>query len=165
MQGGVARHEIAWMPTFGLSLTIRIDGFAWLFMVLVTAIGLLVVLYARYYLSPKDPAARFFSCLLAFMGAMGGLVLSGNLVMLVVFWEMTSLFSFLLIGYWTHNSAARDGARMALIVTATGGLCLLAAVLLIGRIVGSYDLDRVLAAGDSRISRKTPAFTMVAECR
>jgi multicomponent K+:H+ antiporter subunit A len=148
-QSGIVRHEIAWLPTFGLSLTIRLDGFAWLFMMLITAIGLLVVLYARYYLSPKDPAARFFSCLLAFMGAMGGVVLSGNLIMLVVFWELTSLFSFLLIGYWNQSAAARDGARMALIVTGTGGLCLLAAVLLIGRIVGSYDLDRVLAAGDA----------------
>ena len=55
------RHEIAWLPTFGLSLTLRLDGFAWLFMMLITSIGLLVVLYARYYLSPKDPAARFFS--------------------------------------------------------------------------------------------------------
>ena len=148
-QGGAARHEIAWLPAFGLSLTIRMDGFAWLFMMLITAIGLLVVLYARYYLSPKDPAARFFACLLAFMGAMGGVVLSGNLVMLCVFWELTSLASFLLIGYWHQSQAARDGARMALIVTAFGGLCLLAGVLLIGRIVGSYDLDRVLAAGDA----------------
>ena len=135
-QGGVARHEIAWLPTFGLSLTIRLDGFAWLMMMLITSIGLLVVLYARYYLSPKDPAARFFACLLAFMGAMGGVVLSGNLVMLIVFWEMTSFFSFLLIGYWKQSPAARDGARMALIVTGTGGLCLFAGVLLIGRIVG-----------------------------
>ena len=146
--GAVLRHDIVWLPTFGLSLTIRLDGFAWLFMILITSIGLLVVLYARYYLSPKDPAARFFACLLAFMGAMGGVVLSGNLIMMVVFWEMTSLFSFLLIGYWHHSPAARDGARMALIVTAFGGLCLLAGVLLLGRIVGSYDLDRVLAAGD-----------------
>ncbi len=146
--GEVVRHDIAWLPTFGLSLSIRLDGFAWLFMVLISSIGLLVVLYARYYLSPKDPAARFFACLLAFMGAMGGIVLSGNLIMLVVFWEMTSLFSFLLIGYWSHSAAARDGARMSLIVTAFGGLCLLAAMLLLGRIVGSYDLDRVLEAGE-----------------
>ena len=80
VQGGVARHEVAWLPTFGLSLTIRLDGFAWLMMMLITSIGLLVVLYARYYLSPKDPVARFFACLLAFMGAMLGVVLSGNLV-------------------------------------------------------------------------------------
>ena len=80
-------------------------------------------------------------------------MLSGNLIMLVVFWELTSFFSFLLIGYWHQSPAARDGARMALIVTGTGGLCLLAGVLLIGRIVGSYDLDRVLAAGDAHPRR------------
>src|SRR3546814_19896471 len=77
-----------------------------------------------------------------------GLVLSGNLVQLAFFWELTSLFSFLLIGYWHHNETARAAARMALIVTATGGLCLLIGVLLIGKIVGSYDLDLVLASAD-----------------
>jgi multicomponent K+:H+ antiporter subunit A len=147
--GTVVRHEIEWLPSFGLALAIRVDGFAWLFLVLIYAIGLLVVLYARYYLSPKDPAARFFALLLAFMGAMGGIVVSGNLVMLVVFWELTSVFSFLLIGFWHQSAQARDGARMALIVTSFGGLCLLAGVLLLGRIVGSYDLDAVLAAGDA----------------
>ena len=108
--------------------------------------GFLVVLYARYYMSPSDPVPRFFSFLLAFMGAMLGIVLSGNLVQLVFFWELTGLFSFLLISYWHHNAAARDGARMALTVTSAGGLCLFAGVLVIGRIVGSYDLERVLAS-------------------
>jgi len=79
---------------------------------------------------------------------MMGVVLSGNLIQLAFFWEMTSLFSFLLIGYWHHTAAARDGARMALTVTATGGLCLFAGVLVLGHIVGSYDLDVVLTSGD-----------------
>jgi multicomponent K+:H+ antiporter subunit A len=83
------------------------------------------------------------------MGSMLGVVLSGNLVQLVVFWELTSLTSFLLIGYWHHRADARRGARMAFTVTATGGLCLLAGVLVLGHIVGSYDLDIVLAAGDA----------------
>ncbi|MFP5407601.1 MAG: proton-conducting transporter membrane subunit, partial [Gammaproteobacteria bacterium] len=86
--------------------------------------------------------------LLAFMGAMLGLVLSGNIIQLAIFWELTSLFSFLLIGYWHHNASARDGARMALTVTATGGLALFAGVLVLGHIVGSYDLQTVIAAGD-----------------
>ncbi len=81
---------------------------------LVTGIGALVVVYARYYLSPTDPVPRFFSFFLAFMGAMLGVVLSGNLIQLVFFWELTSLFSFLLIGYWHHRADARRGARMAL---------------------------------------------------
>ncbi len=146
--GTVLRTEIEWLPSLGLNLIVRLDGLSWIFALLVLAIGFLVVLYARYYMSPDDPVPRFFSFLLAFMGSMLGLVLSGNLVQMVFFWELTSLFSFLLIGYWHHNETARSGARMALIVTAAGGLCLLVGVLLIGRITGSYDLDRVLASGD-----------------
>ncbi|NMM79748.1 monovalent cation/H+ antiporter subunit A [Acidovorax sp. SRB_14] len=145
--GGVLREEIAWLPSLGLNLVVRMDGFAWMFCMLVMGIGALVVLYARYYMSAADPVPRFFSFFLAFMGAMVGVVLSGNLIQLALFWELTSLFSFLLIGYWHHRKDARRGARMALTVTGTGGLCMLAGVLVLGHIVGSYDLDHVLAAG------------------
>src|SRR3546814_19750783 len=102
------------------------DGFAWIFAVIITTIGVLVCLYARYYMSPDDPVARFYALFLAFMGAMLGIVLSGNLLQLVVFWEATSLVSFLLIGYWHHRVDAQRGARMALVVPGAGGLCLLA---------------------------------------
>lgn len=146
--GEVITERIAWLPHLGIDLVLRLDGFAWLFGMLVSVIGALVVLYARYYLSAQDPAARFYSLLLAFMGSMLGVVLSGNLVQLVVFWELTSLFSFLLIGYWHHRKDARRGARMAFVVTATGGLALLAGVLILGHIVGSYELQEVLAAGE-----------------
>ncbi|KPG01165.1 cation:proton antiporter [Rhodopseudomonas sp. AAP120] len=141
------QHRFAWLPQYGLTFTLRLDGFAWAFACLITAIGALVALYARYYMSPSDPVPRFFSFLQGFMGAMLGIVLSGNLIQLVFFWELTSLFSFLLIGYWHHNAAAREGARVALTVTGTGGLCLFAGVVLLGHIVGSYDMDAVLAAG------------------
>ena len=146
--GGIVRHEVEWMPSLGLNFVLRMDGLAWLFTGLVTGIGALVVLYARYYMSPEDPVPRFFAFLLAFMGSMTGMVLSGNLVQLVLFWELTSLFSFLLIGYWYQTPAAREGARMALTVTAAGGLALFAGVLVLGHIVGGYDLDLVLASGD-----------------
>ncbi|AZO41584.1 monovalent cation/H+ antiporter subunit A [Mesorhizobium sp. M7D.F.Ca.US.005.01.1.1] len=145
---GVVRSDIEWLPTLGLDFTLRMDGFAWLFAMLISGIGFLVVIYARYYMSPEDPVPRFFSFFLAFMGSMLGVVISGNLILLVVFWELTSIFSFLLIGYWHHNASARDGARMALTITGIGGIGLLAGFLLIGHIVGSYDLDRVLASGD-----------------
>ncbi|WP_372824599.1 monovalent cation/H+ antiporter subunit A [Polaromonas sp.] len=157
--GNVLREEIAWLPALGLNLSLRMDGFAWLFCMMVLGIGALVVLYARYYMSASDPVPRFFSFFLAFMGAMIGVVLSGNLVQMVMFWELTSLFSFLLIGYWHHRRDARRGARMALTVTGAGGLCLLAGVLIIGRIVGSYDLDLVLASGD--VIRTHPLYTTV----
>lgn len=146
--GGVVRLTLEWLPELGLDFVLRMDGFAWLFSIIITLIGVLVVVYARYYISTEDPIARFFSLLLAFMGAMLGIVLSGNLILLSIFWELTSLFSFLLIGYWHHNANARDGARMALTVTGIGGFCLLAGVLVIGHIVGSYDLDTVLASGN-----------------
>ena len=144
--GQVLYERISWVPSLGLEFTLRMDGLAWVFAMLVLGIGLLVVLYARYYMSSEDPVPRFFSFLLAFMGAMLGVVLSGNLIQLVIFWELTSLTSFLLIAYWHHRADARRGARMAFTVTATGGLCLLAGVLMLGHIVGSYDLDKVLAS-------------------
>jgi multicomponent K+:H+ antiporter subunit A len=144
---GIVRERLLWAPQIGLEIYWRMDGFAWLFALLVSFVGLLVVLYARYYMSPQDPVPRFFAFLLAFMGAMLGIVLSGHLIQLVIFWELTSLTSFMLIAYWYHRTEARRGARMALIVTATGGMCLLLGAVLLGNIVGGYDLDRVLAAG------------------
>jgi multicomponent K+:H+ antiporter subunit A len=160
--GRVIRQKIEWLPDLGFDLVFRMDGFAWLFCMLVLGIGTLVVLYARYYMSASDPVPRFFSFLLAFMGAMVGVALSGNLIQMVLFWELTSLFSFLLIGYWHHRRDARRGAAMALTVTGAGGLCLLAGVLLLGHIVGSYELDAVLAAGDQvRAHRLYPAVLVL----
>lgn len=137
-----------WLPSLGLNISFRLDGLSFLFALLILAIGLLVILYGRYYLSEKDPMGRFFGILLLFMGAMMGVVTANNLLLLVLFWELTSLSSFLLIGFWGHRSDARRGARMALTVTGGGGLALLAGVMLIGHVVGSFDLTDVLAAGD-----------------
>ncbi|MCC7463612.1 MAG: monovalent cation/H+ antiporter subunit A [Gammaproteobacteria bacterium] len=145
--GAVLRDAYVWAPQFGLELVLRVDGYAWLFAMLVSGMGVLVVLYARYYMSARDPVPRFFAFLLAFMGAMLGIVLSGNLIQLVVFWELTSLTSFVLIAYWYHREDARRGARMAVIVTVGGGLALLLGVLMLGWIVGSFDLEQVLASG------------------
>lgn len=156
LDGEVIRSSWQWLPQIGLDFSLRLDGLAWMFAGLVLGIGALVVLYAHYYLSPRDSARRFYSYLLLFMGAMLGMVLSGNLLLLMVFWELTSISSFLLIGFWSHRKDAREGARMALIVTGGGGLALLAGVLLIGRIVGSFDLDVVLASGE--IIRNSPLY-------
>jgi multicomponent K+:H+ antiporter subunit A len=147
LAGEVLRWSVDWVPALGLDFGFRMDGLAWLFALLILGIGALVVLYAAYYLHEDDPPARFFQFLLLFMGAMLGVVLADNLVLLVVFWEATSLSSFLLIGYWKDSKDAREGARMALAITGAGGLALLGGVLLIGHIVGSVKLDAVLAAG------------------
>jgi multicomponent K+:H+ antiporter subunit A len=147
-EGALWQVALPWLPELGLALAFRLDGLAWLFALLILGIGLLVILYGHYYLYKSDPGGRFFSLLLLFMAAMLGVVTADNLLLLVVFWELTSVSSFLLIGYWSGQSAARKGARMALTVTGSGGLALLAGVILIGQVVGSYDLGTVLASGD-----------------
>ena len=161
--GEIVSLTLPWAPSLGLTFALRADGFAWLFLLLISGIGMLVSVYARYYMSPADPVPRFFSLLLAFAGAMVGVVLSGNVIQLVIFWEMTSILSFLLIGYWHHGAAARDGARMALVVTSTGGLCLLVGLLLLGAVAGSYELGAILAAGPQIRASQTygPALLLI----
>lgn len=153
----------AWMPAIGVDFAFRLDGLSLLFAMLILVIGLLIIVYARYYLSAKDSMGRFFAYLLMFMGSMLGIVLSENMIQLVVFWELTSLSSFLLISYWQHRKDARQGARMALAITGAGGLALLGGVLVLGNIVGSYNLTDVLAAGDLIRAHKlyVPALVLI----
>ncbi len=138
---------VAWLPEWGLGLHLRFDGLGLMFSLLILGIGLLVTLYAYYYLPQKDRLGRFFTLLLLFMAAMLGLVLSESLLLLVVFWELTSLSSFLLIAYNRERYESRLAARIALTVTGCGGLALLAGILLLGRIAGGFELSTVLAAG------------------
>jgi len=147
--GETVVQSIAWAPAAGLNLAFRLDGLAMLFALLILGIGLLIILYAHYYLAPEDSLGRLYAYLLMFMGSMLGVVLSENLIQLLVFWELTSLSSFLLIAYWRRHQAARRGARMALAITGSGGLAMLAGFLLLGEIVGSYELSAVLASGDA----------------
>ncbi|WP_431483777.1 monovalent cation/H+ antiporter subunit A [Pseudomonas solani] len=146
--GETLKLMLPWLPGLGLNFSLRLDGLGFLFALLILGIGLLVILYARYYLSEREPIGRFFAFLQLFMGAMLGVVLSENLLLMLVFWEATSLSSFLLIGFWGHRSDARKGARMALTVTGAGGLALLAGILLLGHVAGSFELTDVLSAGD-----------------
>jgi len=146
--GETLLYSIQWIPAMGINLSFRLDGLALLFVFMILGIGLLVILYARYYLSAKDSMAKFYAFLMLFMTAMLGIVLSNNIIQLWVFWELTSVSSFLLISFWWHQSAARKGARMALAVTGAGGLALLAGLILLGNIVGSYDLSVVLKSGE-----------------
>jgi multicomponent K+:H+ antiporter subunit A len=146
---GTPSHvQLSWVPGAGLDLTLRLDGLSALFVMLVAGIGMLVVVYARYYLSEKDSLGRLYGLLLVFMASMLGVALSDNLLLLLVFWEMTSLSSFLLIGYWQHRADARQGARMALIVTGAGGLAMLAGFLLLGQAAGTYRISLILQRGD-----------------
>jgi len=146
--GEVIVERWQWLPQAGLELALRMDGLGLLFTTLILGIGLLVVLYARYYLPADRPLGRFYTLLLLFMGAMLGVVLSENLLVMLVFWELTSLTSFFLISYLHDDYHARRSARMALTVTGAGGLALLGGILLLGEMVGSYDVSTVIAAGD-----------------
>ena len=156
LAGEVILWRADWLPALGLTASFRLDGLGLMFAGLILGIGLLIIFYARHYLSAHDPAGRFYTFLMLFQGAMLGIVLSENILMMAVFWEMTSLSSFLLIGYWKHLAAGRQGARMALAVTGGGGLAMLAGFLLLGQAAGSYELTEVLAAGDT--IRQSPLY-------
>ncbi|CAN0570138.1 unnamed protein product, partial [Ectocarpus sp. 12 AP-2014] len=148
LSGEVVTHHWTWMPLLGLDLALRLDGLTLLFALLILGIGSLILAYAGYYLASDEKDGRFFSFMMLFMTAMLGIVMADNLLLMWLFWELTSVASFLLIGFWGHLSDARRGARMALTVTGAGGLALLAGILLIGNEVGSFAISDVLAAGD-----------------
>ncbi|MFD1911531.1 monovalent cation/H+ antiporter subunit A [Halodurantibacterium flavum] len=148
LRGEVIRTRISWMPGLGLDANFFLDGLGLLFAGMILGIGLLVILYARFYLSKSDPMGQFYTYLMLFQGAMVGIVLSDNILLLLIFWELTSLSSFLLIGYWKHLPEGRQGARMALAVTGGGGLALIGGMLLLGGIAGSYDMTVILQSRD-----------------
>ena len=152
MDGQVLLTQAEWMPAIGLNANYRLDGLGLMFGLMISGIGLLIVIYAAFYLHGGpggDPAGKFYSQLMLFMAAMLGIALSDNLLLMVVFWELTSISSFLLVGYWGSDpkkgADARAGARMALAVTGGGGLALLAGVVLLGQMAGTYDLSTMLA--------------------
>lgn len=144
LAGEVVTARIDWMPELGLNFTLMLDALGFFFALLILGIGLLIIAYGRHYLSRNDNMGQFFTYLLLFQGAMVGIVLSDNILLLLVFWELTSLSSFLLIGYWKHLPEGRQGARMALTVTGMGGLAMIGGMLILGQIAGSYDLSVIL---------------------
>ena len=145
--GAVPSATISWVPALGLDLTLMVDGLGLMFAGLILGIGLLVVIFAHFYLYEGEATGRFFVSLMLFQGAMLGIVLAGNVLLLLIFWELTSLSSFLLIGFWQHKAEARQGARMALAVTGGGGLALIGGLVLLGHVAGSFDLAVILARG------------------
>jgi multicomponent K+:H+ antiporter subunit A len=143
-RGEIVQIRWEWIPQLGLNVNFFLDGLGFFFAGLILGIGLLIITYARFYLAKEDPMGSFYSYLLLFQGAMVGIVLSDNILLLLIFWELTSLSSFLLIGYWKHLPEGRQGARMALTVTGAGGLSMIAGMLILGNIAGSYDLSVIL---------------------
>ena len=140
--------QIGWVPALGLNLNLWLDPLGLLFAGLILGIGLLVVIYAQGYLAKSEATGRFLSFLMLFQGAMVGIALSSNILLILVFWELTSLSSFLLIGFWRDRADARQGARMALAITGGGGLALIGGMLLLGQAAGSYELTTILGRVD-----------------
>ncbi|MEX0772825.1 MAG: putative monovalent cation/H+ antiporter subunit A [Balneolales bacterium] len=146
--GEIIRTSIPWFSGLDVNLSFFLDGLSYLFALLITGIGTLIVLYASGYLKGHKFLGRFYLSLLLFMASMLGVVLSDNLITLFVFWELTSFTSYLLIGFNHENPKSRRSALQALLVTGTGGLALLAGAVLIGIAGGSLEISVLLTEGD-----------------
>jgi multicomponent Na+:H+ antiporter subunit A len=145
-----------WVPSLNLSFSWLLDGLSLTFALLITGIGALIVLYAGGYMKGHAQQGRFFSYILLFMGAMLGVVVSDSLLMLFVFWELTSITSFLLIGFDHTREASRRAALQALVVTGGGGLVLLAGLIFLWNITGVSQLSLLVSTGD--ILRQSPFY-------
>jgi len=146
-QGQPVAVSIPWAPAFDISFSLYLDGLSSLFALLILGIGALIVIYAGGYLGSDPNIGRFYAWLFLFMFAMLGVVLADNLLMLFIFWELTSLSSFLLIGYYHHEAGSRSAALQALLVTGGGGLAMLAGVVLLGQIGGTFEASALLVQG------------------
>jgi multicomponent Na+:H+ antiporter subunit A len=146
LAGDDVRETVPWVPALDLDVALRLDALSLLFAALVTGVGALVLVYCARYFGPDDEGTgRFAGCLTAFAGSMLGLVLADDLLLLYVFWELTTVFSFLLIGGSGRRLAARRAASQALILTTAGGLAMLVGLILIGQASGSFLLSEVVA--------------------
>ena len=146
--GEVILQSWSWLPQLGIDLSFRLDALGLLFSLLITGIGTLIFIYAYYYLSPKNSLSKLYMLLMLFMAAMLGISLSNNLILLLIFWELTSISSFLLVGYWSNYDVAQRGSRMALTITGMGGLAMLGGFVLLGQITGTYEIDQILTMSE-----------------
>lgn len=147
--GGPILFEYPWVPGLDVGLTFLLDGLSLLFALLIAGIGTFIVIYAGGYLADHPDLRRFYVVILAFMASMLGLVLASNLIALFVFWELTSITSYLLIGFDHEDEKARKAALQGLIVTVGGGLALLAGFVLLATAGGSYELAELLHNGEA----------------
>ncbi|RDZ09750.1 Na+/H+ antiporter subunit A [Priestia megaterium] len=148
-KGETYLHSMKWIPSLGINFDAYVDGLGLLFSLLITGIGTLVILYSIYYLSKtKEALHSFYVYLLLFMGSMLGVVLSDNLMSLYSFWELTSLSSFLLIGYWYKREKSQYGALKSMLITVFGGLSLLAGIVLLYVMTGTFSIREIISNVD-----------------
>lgn len=154
-EGEAALETYRWIPSLGIDAAFRVDGLSLTFALLICGIGTAVFLYASSYLKGAPRLARFYTVLTLFMASMLGAVLADNLVLLVVFWELTSLTSFLLIGYSPEQAETRRSAQQGFLVTVAGGLAMLAGVILLGSVAGTFSITAILAQADAIAAHAT----------
>ncbi|WP_088102555.1 Na+/H+ antiporter subunit A [Halalkalibacter urbisdiaboli] len=160
--GGVIEQTVNWVPSLDINFTVFIDGLSLLFALLITGIGSLVVLYSIYYLSKtKEQLHNFYVYLLMFMGAMLGVVLSDNLIVLYAFWELTSLASSLLISYWYHRKKSTYGAQKSMLITVFGGFAMLGGFSLLYVMTGTFSIREIIGNVDTTSSLFIPAMLLV----
>ncbi len=151
--------ELPWIPAVGLNLSLRLDGLSALLAILVTGVGASVLVYAGGYMGSHPRLGRFMSFMMLFLSAMLGIVLADNLLLLYVCWELTTASSWLLIGFEHEDEESRGAAWQALMVTAAGGLAMLAGFVLLGQAAGTYEITAILAQGESL--RASPLYLPV----
>ncbi|MEM1282378.1 MAG: hydrogen gas-evolving membrane-bound hydrogenase subunit E, partial [Chlamydiota bacterium] len=140
--------NIPWIPSIGVNISLIVDGLSLFFGIMVTGMGILVNIYANYYMDPNEEGlGRFYCCLTSFMGSMLGVIFSDNLILLYLFWEMTGIFSFLLIGYYRQDTLAANNARLAFMTTFLTGIFLFVAIILIGILDGTYLWSQIIEMG------------------
>lgn len=147
--GETLMQSIAWVPSLGIDFTLYVDGLSLLFSLLITGIGALVILYSIYYLSKaKEKLNNFYVYMMLFMGAMLGVVLSDNIVVLYIFWEITSISSALLISYWYQREKSVYGAQKSMFITVFGGLSMLGGISLLYVMTGTFSIQEIIANVD-----------------
>ncbi|MCS5717227.1 Na+/H+ antiporter subunit A [Herbiconiux sp. CPCC 205763] len=146
LAGGATTETVEWIPQLGIALSFRVDTLAWLLALVVTGVGALVLIYCARYFSPREPAlGRFAALLLAFAGTMYGLVTADDIYIMFMFWEITSVLSYLLIGHYTDRKESRGAALQALLVTTFGGLAMLVGVVLLTVDAGTSSIARLVS--------------------
>ncbi|HDU1280001.1 TPA: Na+/H+ antiporter subunit A [Listeria monocytogenes] len=161
---GATIVSMPWIPRLGINFTVVVDGLSLLFALLITGIGSLVTFYSIYYLGKKkERLSNFYTFLFIFMTAMLGVVLSDNLIVLYLFWELTSISSFLLIGYWYHRERSRYGARKSMMITVFGGLMMLGGFILLHIMSDSFSIREIISNADviSNNSLFIPAMILI----
>jgi multicomponent Na+:H+ antiporter subunit A len=160
--GGTAASTLEWIPAYGINLSFFIDGLSLIFALTISGVGTLIILYSGAYLRGHPNQGRFLGFMLAFMGAMLGLVLADSLLVLFLFWELTSVTSFLLIGFDHARQAARRGAIQALVITNIGGMFLLAGAILVQQLAGTWEMSAVREMGE--VLRGSGLYLLVLIC-